>query len=86
VRSIDTRSVTFLWEVLAEMTREERQLFLVFVWGRSRMPLGALQRFVVDTQHVAGDPDEQVQYLIYICICIYIYIYMYIMYIVYIYI
>jgi len=59
VRTADSRSVGFLWEVLAEMVREERELFLIFVWGRSRMPEGAPpQRFIVDSQHVQGDPDE----------------------------
>jgi hypothetical protein len=30
--------ITYFWEVLTEMTPKERQLFLKFVWGRSRLP------------------------------------------------
>ncbi|OMJ88244.1 hypothetical protein SteCoe_9826 [Stentor coeruleus] len=30
--------IGFFWEVLTEMTPKERQLFLRFVWGRSRLP------------------------------------------------
>jgi hypothetical protein len=36
----------WLWEVLEELTAEERGFFLQFVWGRSRMPstiVGQLQ-------------------------------------------
>ena len=37
---------------------QERELFLRFTWGRSRMPPGKLpQKFVVDTPHVHGNPD-----------------------------
>jgi E3 ubiquitin-protein ligase HERC1 len=59
VRAADPRAVGFLWEVLREMSRDERELFLLFVWGRSRMPASdPTHRFVVDTQHVRGDPDQ----------------------------
>ena len=30
--------ITYFWEVLTEMTAKERQLYLKFVWGRSRLP------------------------------------------------
>jgi hypothetical protein len=30
--------IGYFWEVLTEMTAKERQLFLKFVWGRSRLP------------------------------------------------
>lgn len=59
VHAADSRAVGFLWEVLREMNRDERELFLLFVWGRSRMPAGDTSyRFVVDMQHVRGDPDQ----------------------------
>jgi hypothetical protein len=34
----ETPVVKYLWEVLEEMSSEERSLFLRFVWARSRMP------------------------------------------------
>ena len=30
--------IAFFWEVLNEMNSKEKQLFLRFVWGRSRLP------------------------------------------------
>lgn len=35
------------WEVLAEMTPEERTDFLRFTWARSRMPASGVWFFVV---------------------------------------
>ena len=35
----DTSHVDMMWEVLEEFTAKERELFLRFVWGRSRLPL-----------------------------------------------
>lgn len=39
--SPDSDLVTYFWEVLEEMTDEERTSFLRFVWARSRMPASA---------------------------------------------
>ncbi|CAE7301113.1 HERC2 [Symbiodinium microadriaticum] len=39
--SPDSTLVKFFWEVLEEMTDDERTLFLRFVWARSRMPASA---------------------------------------------
>ena len=39
--SPDAPVIQWLWEVLQEMTDEERTLFLRFVWARSRMPSSA---------------------------------------------
>ena len=33
-----TPVITYFWEVLKEFSNEERQLYLKFVWGRSRLP------------------------------------------------
>jgi hypothetical protein len=30
--------VKWFWEVLREVTPKDRQMFLRFVWGRSRLP------------------------------------------------
>ena len=32
-------AVEYLWQTLESFNSEERQLFLKFVWGRSRLPL-----------------------------------------------
>ena len=56
--TLSSPSVQHLWAALADMNREERELFLRFTWGRSRMPGGEpSQRFQVDQLHVHGDPD-----------------------------
>ena len=39
--SPDSALAQYFWEVLEEMTDEERTLFLRFVWARSRMPASA---------------------------------------------
>jgi hypothetical protein len=46
--------VTWFWEVLEESSHKERELFLRFVWGRSRLPLTSEdweQRFVLMPCH-----------------------------------
>eukprot|EP00965_Chrysotila_dentata_P125428 4147061-Pleurochrysis_carterae.AAC.1 len=64
-RSADVRMepsapcVTFLWEALESFSRAELELFLRFVWGRSRMPRGEEHRMIVDHLHTHGDPDER---------------------------
>jgi len=35
----DDAVIQYFWEVLREMTSEERKLFLQFVWARSRLPM-----------------------------------------------
>lgn len=47
----------FLWQALADFTREERNLFIRFAWGRSRLPVSGDFRFRCDETHVHGDPD-----------------------------
>lgn len=48
----EDQQVKWLWQALEVFTAEERQLFLRFVWGRSRLPLSSEdfdQKFVVMT-------------------------------------
>ena len=45
-----------LWKALGELSREERQLFVRFAWGRSRLPLGGSYRFRLN-EHNVDDPD-----------------------------
>merc|ERR1712038_1276280 len=35
----DDQVIKYFWEVLREMTSQERKLFLQFVWARSRLPM-----------------------------------------------
>ena len=35
----NTEEVLRFWRVLSEFTNEEKQLYMKFVWGRSRLPL-----------------------------------------------
>merc|ERR1712071_182054 len=35
----DSPIITYFWEVLREMSNQERKLFLQFVWARSRLPM-----------------------------------------------
>ena len=37
--SENSKAVQFFWKVLTDFSNEERQLYLKFVWGRSRLPL-----------------------------------------------
>ena len=58
--------VKFLWEVLRDMTSEERTLFLRFVWARSRMPNSAKDfpmNFKVQAAHEQGARDHPDKYL-----------------------
>lgn len=36
------KHITLLWEVLHEMTQQQRKAFLQFTWGRNRLPHNAL--------------------------------------------
>ena len=36
--TVDSDYAKWFWEVLTDFSREERQLFLRFVWGRTRLP------------------------------------------------
>ena len=36
--SVDSEIVKMFWEVFEEMSEEDKQLYLKFVWGRQRMP------------------------------------------------
>ena len=40
--------IGFLWDALGGFSKEERGLFLQFVWGRSRMPSSLPDKFKVD--------------------------------------
>ena len=57
--TLSSPSVQHLWAALADMNREERELFLRFTWGRSRMPRGesTQHRFKVERMNTYGDPD-----------------------------
>ena len=62
--SVRAQLAGWLWEVLEEVTAEERALFLQFVWGRSRMPPSSDERdpnpesrFKVDELY-RSSPDE----------------------------
>ena len=35
----NSRAVKYFWNVLTNFSHEERELYLKFVWGRSRLPL-----------------------------------------------
>ena len=49
------RHVDFLWEVLGELTAEEKALFCRFSWGRSRMPERcAGVKFIVESVPLRG--------------------------------
>ncbi|KAL7489479.1 hypothetical protein ACHAW6_015106 [Cyclotella cf. meneghiniana] len=54
--------ISYLWEVLREMTTSERKLFLQFVWARNRLPLkeadfDAPFRILKDTKGVKEGED-----------------------------
>ncbi|RLN71766.1 hypothetical protein BBJ29_002386 [Phytophthora kernoviae] len=58
--------VQHFWEVLREMTSEERTSFLLFVWARSRMPNSAKDfpmNFKVQAAHDPGTVNEPDLYL-----------------------
>lgn len=58
--------VLFFWQVLTEMTNDERTKFLRFVWARSRMPNSAKDfpmNFKIQTAHDAGAKANPDQYL-----------------------
>lgn len=35
----DSKAVKLFWKVITNFSDEERELYLKFVWGRSRLPL-----------------------------------------------
>ena len=52
--------VDMMWDVLREFTPKERELFLRFVWGRSRLPLTTedfKQKFAVIPFQMRGQGD-----------------------------
>jgi E3 ubiquitin-protein ligase HERC2 len=50
--------VKWFWEVLREVTPKDRQLFLRFVWGRSRLPQGKnFKRFKLTALNKGGNED-----------------------------
>ncbi|KAG7400472.1 RING finger and SPRY domain-containing protein 1 [Phytophthora boehmeriae] len=58
--------VQYFWEILREMTSEERTSFLRFVWARSRMPNSAKDfpmNFKVQAAHDPGTVNEPDLYL-----------------------
>ncbi|KAI9915206.1 hypothetical protein PsorP6_007060 [Peronosclerospora sorghi] len=62
----DMPHVQHFWEVLREMTSEERTSFLRFVWARSRMPNSAKDfpmNFKLQAAHDPGALGEPDQYL-----------------------
>merc|ERR1711991_592449 len=55
--------VQWLWQVLDEMTQDERALFLQFVWSRTRLPVSSSQMIMKFKIQAAPDsvnekPDE----------------------------
>lgn len=59
----DEPQVQWMWEVLDEMSQEDRALFLQFVWSRTRLPVSASQmtmKFKVQSapDSVNADPDS----------------------------
>jgi E3 ubiquitin-protein ligase HERC2 len=51
--------VALFWEVMREMTPQERSLFLRFVWGRSRLPQGRnFKNFKLASCSVSGPVDN----------------------------
>nr|CCA19532.1 HECT E3 ubiquitin ligase putative [Albugo laibachii Nc14] len=58
--------VQHFWEVLTEMTNEERTSFLRFVWARSRMPNSAKDfpmNFKIQTAHGQSSQEDPDKYL-----------------------
>lgn len=58
--------VKHFWEVLTEMTNEERTSFLRFVWARSRMPNSAKDfpmNFKIQTAHGQSSQEDPDKYL-----------------------
>ena len=52
------RVIIMFWEVLTEMTNDERVMFLRFVWGRSRLPAtGTFKQFTIERYH-SETPDK----------------------------
>jgi E3 ubiquitin-protein ligase HERC2 len=55
----DAPHVIMFWEVLREMTPQERTLFLRFVWGRSRLPAGRnFKRFKITPLSKGSNVDN----------------------------
>ena len=54
-----SQCVNFFWEVLREMTAQQRSMFLRFVWGRSRLPAsGEFRKFKLTRLNKAGNIDD----------------------------
>jgi hypothetical protein len=54
----DSQELKWFWEVLTEMTDEERTMFLRFVWGRSRLPATGDDERMEITQHYDDALDK----------------------------
>ena len=53
-------SVDYFWEVLAELSRDERALFMRFAWGRSRAPSGCNGvKCIVESVGGNSNPDAR---------------------------
>ena len=50
--------IKLFWEVLRELSGQERKQLLGFVWGRSRLPVNCETPFVIDSSS-SGDGDAQ---------------------------
>lgn len=62
------QNVVWLWEILEEFSQEERQKFLRFVWGQSRLPLTSedfREKFSISTERKLGNealPTSRAKY------------------------
>ena len=56
--NIDSKEIQMLFEVLLEMTNEERMLFLKFVTGSSRLPIGGLSALRPKLTVARKDDDD----------------------------
>jgi ubiquitin-protein ligase E3 A len=54
----ETEVVKWLWEVMDELTQEERLKLLLFVTGSSRAPLGGLGELRIVVQKNGGDSEQ----------------------------
>ena len=54
------QSIDDLFEVLGELTPDEKALFTRFAWGRSRLPADCRGvKLIVESTHSTGDPDSR---------------------------
>jgi len=56
--SKDDPYIADFWQVLRELSGQERKLLLGFVWGRSRLPASPTSPFTIDSSGGSGNDDQ----------------------------